>query len=47
MSKGEGINAVNDVINEVDKCGARETERELAREKYIIENSIKPQGGVK
>ena len=33
VSEGQGINAVNDVINEVDKCGARETERELARDK--------------
>ena len=31
VSKGQGINVVSDVINEVDKGGARETERELAR----------------
>ena len=31
VSKGEGINAVDDVINEVEKCGARGRDRELAR----------------
>ena len=33
VSGGEGINVVDDVINEVGKCGARGRERALARER--------------
>ena len=35
VSEGEGINVMDDVINEVDKCGVRGRERALAGEKYI------------
>ena len=33
VSEGEGINVLDDVINEVEKCGARGKERALAGEK--------------
>ena len=36
VSEGEGINVVDDVINEVDiKCSARGKEKALAGEKHI------------
>ena len=35
VSEGEGINVADNVISEVEKCGARGREKALAGEKYI------------